>query len=533
VTTGASAQSASGGPEWLRQRARVSPSRLALLCGEERWTFAELDRSAFTAAQHLAAAGVGAGDRLALLAGNGAGFVHVVHAAPRLGAVLVPLNIHLTVPELLYQVEDCEPILLVHDEANEEKAAALSTAHPGLSRLSLTGLFQEASRASAPGGDTEDLIDLSAVHTIVYTSGTSGAPKGAMLTFGNHWWSAAGSAFNLGLRGEDQWLACLPLYHVGGLAILLRSVIYGIPVVLHKSFDAATVKRAIDEDGVTIVSLVPTMLARLLEERGGRPLPAHLRCLLVGGGPLPTSLLEECGCRRWPVAPTYGLTEAASQVATLTPDKALGKMGSAGKPLLPTQVRIDGEGDKEAPPGVPGEILVRGPTVTPGYFRRPRDSAEALRGGWLHTGDIGYLDADGYLYVLDRRDDLIVSGGENVYPAEVEQVLRAHPDVADAGVIGPADETWGQMVVAVVVLREPARTSEEALLAFCRERLAPYKVPKEVRFVTNLPRNAAGKLLRRELRQEKSPQGAAAGRPTPEPEGSPPDERTNASGPPL
>ena len=323
-----------------------------------------------------------------------------------------------------------------------------------------------------------------------------------MLTFGNHWWSAVGSALNLGLREDDRWLACLPLFHVGGLAILIRRVSYGIPVVLHKSFDAAAVNRAIDEDDVTIVSLVPTMLARLLEERGERLLPAHLRCLLVGGGPLPTSLLEECGRRRWPVAPTYGLTEAASQVATRTPDEALGKMGSAGKPLFPTQVRSGGEGGKEAPPGVPGESLGRGPTVTPGYFRRPRDSAEALRRGWLHTGDIGYLDADGYLHVLDRREDLIVSGGENVYPAEVEQVLRSHPDVLDAGGTGLPDEEWGQMVVAAVVLREPARTSEEALLAFCRERLAPYKVPKEVRFVTALPRNAAGKLLRRELRQE-------------------------------
>lgn len=520
-------------PEWLRQRARVSPERLALLCGEERWTFAELERRVAGVASRLAAAGVGAGDRLALLAENGAGFVHMVHTVPRLEAVLVPLNVHLTVPELLRQVEDCEPALLVHDEANREKAAALSAARRGLRCLPLTDLAAEASRASAPGGDTEDLIDLSAVHTIVYTSGTSGAPKGAMLTFGNHWWNALASVLNLGLREDDCWLACLPLFHVGGLAILFRSVIYGIPVVLHESFDAAAVNRAIDEEGVTIVSLVPTMLTRLLEERGGRPLPAHLRCLLVGGGPLATSLLEECGRRRWPVAPTYGLTEAASQVATLAPEDAARKLGSAGKPLFPTQVRIGGEGGKEAPPGVPGEILVRGPTVTPGYFRRPRDSAEALRGGWLHTGDIGYLDADGYLYVLDRRDDLIVSGGENVYPAEVEEVLRAHPDVADAAVVGVPDDSWGQMVVAAVVLREPARTSEEALLAFCRERLAPYKVPKELRFVTALPRNAAGKLLRWELRQGWSPGGAAAGRPTAEPEGSPPDERTNSSGPPL
>ncbi|MDO8611868.1 MAG: AMP-binding protein, partial [Dehalococcoidia bacterium] len=235
MTTGASAQRM---PEWLRQRARISPGRLAFLCGEERWTFAELDRSASAAAQHLAAAGVSAGDRLALLAGNSAGFVHVVHAAPRLGAVLVPLNIHLTVPELLYQVEDCEPVLLVHDEANEEKAAALSTARPGLSRLSLTGLFQEASRAPASGVDAgAELMDLSALYTIVYTSGTSGAPKGAMLTFGNHWWSAVGSALNLGLREGDCWLACLPLFHVGGLAILLRGVIYGIAAVVHETFD--------------------------------------------------------------------------------------------------------------------------------------------------------------------------------------------------------------------------------------------------------------------------------------------------------
>jgi O-succinylbenzoic acid--CoA ligase len=488
-------------PEWLRQRARTSPDRLALLCGGERWTFAELDRQVALLAFELAAAGVGEGERLALLAGNGAGFVHIVHAAPRLGAVLVPLNVHLTVPELLRQVEDCEPALLVHDDANCEKAAVLSAARRGPRCLPLVDLVA-ATGASAPNANTRDLVDLSAVHTIIYTSGTGGAPKGAMLTFGNHWWSAMGSALNLGLRADDRWLACLPLFHVGGLAILLRSVIYGTPVVLHESFDARQVDRAIDEDAVTIVSLVPTMLARLLEERGERPLPAHLRCLLVGGGPLPTSLLEACARRRWPVAPTYGLTEAASQVATLAPDEAVGRTGSAGKPLFPTEIRIGGEDDAEAPPGVSGEILVRGPTVTPGYFGRPDDSAEALRGGWLHTGDVGYLDADGYLHVLDRRDDLIVSGGENVYPTEVEEILRSHPEVVDAGVTGLPDDEWGHIVVAVVVLRDGSDVRSGELLALCRERLAPFKVPKDLRFLANLPRNAAGKLQRWELRQE-------------------------------
>jgi len=530
VTKGASGQRV---PEWLRQRARVSPERLALLCGGERWTFAQLDRQVAGVASQLAAASVSAGDRVALLAGNAAGFVQVLHAVPRLGGIVVPLNAHLAVPELQYEVEDCEPTLLLHDEANGGKAAALCSLRPGLSRLSLAHLLQEDSPFPLSGGDPGDLIDLSSLHTIVYTSGSSGRPKGAMLTFDNHCWSALGSVLNLGLRESDRWLACLPLSHVGGLAILLRSVIYGMPVVLHESFDAAAVSRAIDEDGCTIVSLVSTMLARLLDERGDRPFPPSLRCLLVGGGPLPVSLLEECAGLGWPVAPTYGLTEAASQVATLAPQEMLRKLGSTGRSLLPTQLRIGSEDGREAPAGVPGEILVRGPTVMPGYFRQRRESGEALRGGWLHTGDIGYVDKEGYLYVLDRRDDLIISGGENIYPAEVEEVLQSHPDILDAGVMSLPDDTWGQRAVAAVVVREGSDLSERGLLAFCRERMARYKVPKELRFVAHLPRNAAGKLLRWDLRQGWSSEGAAAGQPTPESEGSPPDERTNASGPPL
>ncbi len=489
-------------PEWLRQRALISPHRLALVFGGERWTFADLDRRASAAATHLRAAGVRPRDRVALLAGNGPGFVQMVHAAPRLGAALVPLNTRLTAPELVALAQDCEPALLVHDEANSDTAAGISAEVAGLPHVHIAELAAKAeAMSSQETDDCDGMLDLSTVHTIIYTSGTSGRAKGAMLTFGNHWWSAIGSALNLGLRDDDRWLACMPLYHVGGLAVLLRSVIYGIPVILHESFDAGTVSRAIDEDGVTIASLVPTMLARLLEARRRRPLPHSLRCLLVGGGPLPMSLLEECVRHGWPVAATYGLTEAASQVATLSPEDAPRRPGSAGKALFCTQVRIEID-DGEAPPGVPGEILVRGSTVTLGYLRRPRDSAEALRGGWLHTGDIGYLDAEGHLYVLDRRDDLIVSGGENVYPAEVEEALRSHPYVLDAGVIGLPDEVWGQRVVAVVVLRETARITQEALLSFSRERLAAYKLPKELRFVASLPRNPAGKLLRRELRQE-------------------------------
>jgi O-succinylbenzoic acid--CoA ligase len=346
------------------------------------------------------------------------------------------------------------------------------------------------------------------VHTVIYTSGTTGRPKGALLTYGNHWWSAIGSALNLGTHDDDCWLAILPLFHVGGLSILMRGVIYGVRVIVHDAFDPAAANTAIDHEGVTIVSVVSAMLGRMLDERGDRPYPSTLRCVLLGGGPAPLPLLERCARHGVPVVQTYGLTETCSQVATLAPADALRKLGSAGKPLLPTEVRIerlDGSGGT-APAGEPGEIVVRGPTVTPGYLGRTDATAAALRDGWLHTGDAGYVDAEGYLYVVDRREDLIISGGENVYPAEVEAILLAHPAIAEAGVTGLADPRWGQVPVAAIVPRPGGplwgSLDEAAVLAFCAERLARYKVPVRVRFVPALPRNAAGKLLRRELRDD-------------------------------
>ncbi len=250
---------------------------------------------------------------------------------------------------------------------------------------------------------------------------------------------------------------------------------------------------------MTIASVVSTMLQRLLEVRGKHPYPRRFRCFLLGGGPAPRPLLEACARLGAPVVHTYGLTEAASQVATLPPEDALRKLGSAGKPLLPTELRIERDG-RALPQGGVGEIVVRGPTVMPGYVSQPAATAEALRGGWLHTGDLGYLDEEGYLYVVDRRDDLIVSGGENVSPAEVEAALLAHPAVEDAGVYAEPHPAWGQAVTAAVQLRPGARLDMEELQAFCRKRLAGYKVPTRIRFLDALPRNAAGKLQRARLR---------------------------------
>ncbi len=466
-------------PEWLRQRAHLTPGRLALVTTSERLTFAELNEAVDRRAGSLRRLGVQPGHRVALLLRNGRPFVELVHAVTRVGATLVPLNTRLTPDELAYQIANCQPSVLLHDGPNAAKVRAIAATRV----LDVDEL---------PKGVPHDLVryvDLDQPHTVVYTSGTTGRPKGALLTFGNHWWSAVGSVLNLGLRDDDRWLAILPLFHVGGLAILLRSVIYGITAVVQDGFDAAAANRAIDEHGVTIVSVVATALQRMLEERGGRPYPAYFRCALLGGGPAPRPLLELAAARRVPVVQTYGLTEAASQVATLAPEDALRKLGSAGRPLFPNELRIAAP-DRD---GV-GEIQVRGPTVTPGYL----DAPARLEDGWLRTGDLGRLDAEGYLYVVDRRDDLIVSGGENVYPAEVEAALLAHPAVREAAVFGASDATWGQRVVAAIVASAPVE--DDALLAFLRTHLAGYKLPRRIIRLGALPRNAAGKVLRAELR---------------------------------
>ncbi len=495
-------------PEWLGRQAALYPNRPALVAGPVRYTFGEMDRAVTRAARQLASLEVTDGSRVAVLLHHSAPFAVMTHALVRLGAVMIPLNVRLTPPELAWQLADSSAGVLVSDPALALGAREAGQDLPGLAHITggdatadSRGGVTERCLAAAREADVplRDVIDLASVQGIIYTSATSGRPKGVLLTYGNHWWSAIGSALRLGLRDNDRWLAPLPLYHVGGLAILWRSVVYGIPAVVHDTFDAEAVNREIDGGGVTLVSVVSTMLERMLEARAMRPFPPSLRCILLGGGPASPTLLAACARRGVPVAPTYGLTETASQVATLAPGEAARKPGSSGQPLLPTQIRIDLSG-RAAPAGEVGEILVAGPTVMLGYAGRPDESARALRDGWLHTGDLGYLDDEGHLFVVDRRDDLIVTGGENVYPAEVEAVLREHPAIADAGVIGLPDPAWGHTVAAVVASRRGIRTGEEEIREFCDGRLARYKVPRRIWFRDTLPRSGAGKLLRREIR---------------------------------
>jgi O-succinylbenzoic acid--CoA ligase len=436
---------------WLAQRAQTCPDRAALIAEGRSVTYDELETEATAAARRLAAHGVRRGAMVTLELPVGADYVVLLHALMKLGAIAQPLNTRLAPTEREAELERAEPVLAV----------------------------SEAGDAGGPEADLPLLgeHDLDAIHCRVLTSGTSGYPRPIGLTYGNHLWSAVGSAFNLGVDPSDRWLCCLPLYHVSGLEIVMRSVIYGIGAVVHDCFEVERVAAALERDGVTLMSVVTTQLTRLLE--AGVDLSGP-RAILVGGGPVPLEVLEEAIGHNAAVVQTYGLTETASQVTTLAPQEARRKLGSAGRPLLTTHLRIQD-----------GEILVQGPVVAPGC---------ADEDGWLHTGDLGRIDDEGFLYVEERLGDVIVSGGESVLPAEVEEVLLRHPDVADAAAVGRADAEWQEAVEAVVVLRDGAAAGAAELRQHCAESLAGYKVPKRFEFVSELPRTDSGKLLRQALR---------------------------------
>ena len=502
--------------DWLRWRARATPHKLAVLSGGRLVSYAELERLADRLAAGLTARGVQAGDRVAMSLGNSLEAIALIHAVARVRAVLVPLNTRLTAAERGRQIDMVEPTLLAVDkeptaedegEAKGElqPATGAASASKTAAIVTLTKLTQDAAHIQRVDSDRcspPSPRSGSQPQSIIFTSGTTGAPKGVVLTFDNHFWSANASAYRLGLDTGDRWLSCLPLYHVGGLSVVFRSCLYGTAIVLQRGFDLEAFQRSLREDGVTLTSLVPTMLHRLLHSLPGAAWSgAALRMILLGGAAATPELLDAAAKAGVPVATTYGLTEAASQVATALPTDAQRKPASVGRPLMFTELRIVDRDGSRLPPGKIGELLVRGPQVMAAYYGNPDATASALQDGWLRTGDMGYLDSDGDLFVVQRRKDMIVSGGENIYPAEVEAVLRAHPAVADACVVGLRDAEWGQRCAAAVQLHAGQGLSREDLLAYSRTRLAGYKQPsaQHIRFVDALPQTVSGKIARRDV----------------------------------
>jgi o-succinylbenzoate---CoA ligase len=434
-------------PGWLDRAADSCPDRPAVETPGGGLTYAELADASRVA--------LPAGERVAIALPAGVDFAVALHACLRSGAIAVPVDLRLAPAE---RARVCAGAALVIDQP-----------------LPAVGLADLVARGRARGR----VHDLEATAAVIHTSGTSGVPKAIELTYGNWLWSALGSATAIGLDPAERWLCTLPLAHVGGLSILIRSAIYGTTAVLHERFDTQAVLRALTDDAITLVSLVPTTLARLLD--AGLESPPTLRCALIGGAPASPALLARARAAGIVAVQTYGLTEACSQVTTQIP----GDPGDdAGVPLFCTRLRIDD-----------GEIQISGPTVARHAAQRDRDREP----GWFSTGDLGEL-VDGRLRVTGRRSEMIVTGGENVAPAEVEAVLAEHPAVCEVAVVGYPDPAWGEAVRAVIVLQPGPPPADDALRAHCSARLARFKVPKDFVYVDALPRTPSGKLARRELR---------------------------------
>jgi o-succinylbenzoate---CoA ligase len=418
---------------WLDVAAREAPDVPAV----NGVSYSALSAQADAVAAELLDKGVRPGDRVAVAFG-GVDFARVLWALPRIGAVLVPINTRLTRRERAVVLDSARPALVL-DEPPEHDEIRIDSAY----------------RTTSGSREPDEAF------AVIYTSGTTGAPKPVELTYGNFHASALANAENLGVESDDRWLCCLPLFHVGGLSILTRSAINQTEAVIHEGFDTERVLHALEEEHITLVSLVATQLRRLLD--AGLEAPPELRAALIGGGPVPSDLLKRAEQKAVPVLPTYGMTETCSQIWT-------------GKPLPGVEITTAPE----------GELLVRGPMVAP---------KAVADDGWLHTGDRGGIDDDGNLTVEGRIADTIVTGGENVAVAEVEEALISHPLVDDVAVVGRPDPEWGQTVTAFVV----GTAEPDDLRAHARERLAGFKVPKRIEQVTEIPRNAAGKILRGRL----------------------------------
>lgn len=504
----------------LGERARLTPSKTALvdvLTGL-RYTYAALDARAIATAQFLQRdLGLAKGERVGLLAGNSVEFLDVFFAAPKCGAILVPLSTRLTPHELEYVIRDSGMRALLYDATTLETVRALK----GLVSLERWVTFDH--RASdedevlaerieaAPAGPWSPVrCDPEDPYCLLYTSGTTGRPKGVIIPYRMITWNGYSTVVGWQLREDDVSPIFTPLYHAGALgAFLVPIFTIGGTIVLHRGFDADEVWRTIEAERCTVVLGVPTIWKVLMEAPGFQTTNLdHVRWFISGGAPLPEYLIEAYQRRGVVFKQGYGLTEVGVNCFAMTVEESVRKKGSIGKPLMFTQTRIAGGHGGEAPAGEVGELWLRGPHVSRGYWNNPQATSEALdEDGWFHTGDLARRDAEGFHYIAGRRKDMFISGGVNMYPAEIEGELLLHPDVQDAAVIGAPHPTWGEAGVAFIVLRPGRAVSPEMLAQHLEGRLARYKIPKEFVFVESLPRTPYGKVVKDELQKEYSARG--------------------------
>lgn len=490
---------------WTARRNRMTPQRIALVDGEKSLTYAQLHERSRTLAAALRATGVARGNRVAYLGPNAHTFLETLFATTALGAIFVPVNTRFTGSEVGYVLSDAGARVLVHAEALQsvvDDAARSASLEATIAIGSADGY--DALLDDHDPLDVDEPVTLDDTAMILYTSGTTGRPKGAMLTHGNVTWNCTNVLIDTDLRHDEVTLVCAPLFHVAGLnMVCLPTLLKGGRVILMRSFDAEEVLDVVQRQGVTCMFGVPTMFDRMAQTQAWEHADlTGLRTVMCGGAPVPLRTITTYLDRDIVFLQGYGMTETAPGALFLDADHARSKAGSAGVPSFFTDVRVVRPDGTEVDPGERGEVVVAGPNVMAGYWGNPEATEEAVVDGWFHSGDVAVVDEDGYVRIVDRLKDMIVSGGENIYPAEVEDAIFSHPGVAECAVIGVPHEEWGEVGRAVVVPLEGAELTESDVLAHLDGRLARYKIPKSVVFVEELPRSGAGKVLKNALRSE-------------------------------
>lgn len=489
--------------EWLDRREQLSPERIGLIDSATgaRYTYRTLNTRARALATVLAEQyGIRAGDRVAALALNCPEYLDALFACALLGATLVPLNWRLTIPELVTILADCDPALLLHDETHRAVALTVAGVRGGPALLDMRS-FPGADTALASQAHPFVTVNGEEIVLILYTSGTTGVPKGAMLSHRMLTWNAINTQISWGLRENDIAPIFAPFFHAGGLNVLTTPLIHlGGAVVLLRDTSPAAVLHTIDTEHCTLVFAVPTVFQTMMESPAFTTANlSSVRFCITGGSSCPLPIIDGYAARGLQFRQGYGLTEVGVNCFSLAPEDAQRKAGSVGRPVFHSQARIVDDQDHTVPNGTVGELVLSGPHVCSGYWRRPDATQEAHHDGWWHTGDLALRDEEGYYYIVGRKKDMFISGGENVYPAEVEGLLATHPGIAEAAVIGRPDPKWGEVGLAVVVPRQHGALTESSVIAFCDGRLARFKIPKSVIFVESLPRNAMGKVIKSEL----------------------------------
>lgn len=498
-----------GSVDWLAKRAELSPNKIGIIddSTDRRLTYQELDGRTIKLAFNLNVKyRVNKGDRIAILAYNRLEYIYILFAAQKLGAILVPINFRLSAKEINFILQDCQPRVLFYDLEMEQMVKEITSSFSDLYICRLDepdgsdGEYSQMTAQVAIPNLPPVQNDPESIWLILYTGGTTGFPKGVMLSQRMVTWNAINTIVSWQLRDLDIAPVFTPFFHTGGLNVLTTPLIYlGGTIIISKNFAAAKALEIITREKVTIIFMIPTMFQMLAQEPAFETTGFEsVRICISGGAPCQSNIYQTYKAKGLAFKQGYGLTEAGPNCFYLHPDDLERKQGSVGKSVFHSETKIIDDNGQQVSNGV-GEILIRGDHLCSGYWHKQEATASAFSDGWLHTGDIGRRDEEGYYYIVGRKKEMIISGGENIYPVEVESVLYEHPSIDEAAVVGIPHEKWGEVPKAFIVLKPGTSLNEKEVITYCRNRLAGYKVPKHVEFRTELPHSAAGKILKREL----------------------------------